>query len=51
MRMPSSNGPGCPHFQPDAVTISRGDEWRERRRFNESVLATGHGLHQYAKLS
>ncbi|RNC68077.1 MAG: cytochrome P450 [Desulfuromonadales bacterium] len=40
---------GMSHFQPDSVTISRGDEWRERRRFNESVLETGHGLHQYAK--
>ncbi len=40
---------GMSHFQPDAVTISRGDEWRERRRFNESVLGTGRGLHQYAQ--
>ena len=40
---------GMSHFQPDAVTISRGDEWRERRRFNESVLDTGRGLHQYAQ--
>jgi cytochrome P450 len=30
------------HFQPGAVTISRGDEWKERRRFNEAVLYTGH---------
>jgi cytochrome P450 len=28
-------------FQPHAVAISRGEEWRERRRFNEAVLATG----------
>lgn len=40
---------GMAHFQPDSVTISRGDEWRERRRFNESVLETGHGLHRHAK--
>ena len=39
---------GMSHFQPGAVTISRGDEWRERRRFNESVLETGHGLHRFA---
>lgn len=39
---------GMSHFQPDAVTISRGNQWRERRRFNESVLETGHGLHQHA---
>jgi cytochrome P450 len=29
---------GMSHFQPNAVTISRGEEWRERRRFNEAVL-------------
>ena len=26
------------HFQPDALTISRGEDWAERRRFAESVL-------------
>lgn len=40
---------GMAHFQPNAVTISRGDEWRERRRFNESVLETGNHLHRYGK--
>ena len=35
-------------FQPNAVTISRGDDWRERRRFNEAVLNSGRRLHQYA---
>ncbi|WP_306536047.1 cytochrome P450 [Geobacter sp.] len=40
---------GMAHFQPDSVTISRGDQWRERRRFNESVLETGHDLHRYGK--
>lgn len=40
---------GMSHFQPGAVTISRGEEWRERRRFNESVLETGQGLHRYAQ--
>lgn len=39
---------GMSHFQPNAVTISRGDEWRERRRFNEAVLETGQSLHQYS---
>ena len=28
-------------FIPDALVISSGDEWRERRGFNENVLATG----------
>ena len=32
---------GMSHFQPNAVTISRGDEWKDRRRFNEAVLETG----------
>jgi cytochrome P450 len=29
---------GMSHFQPNALTISRGDEWQDRRRFNEAVL-------------
>jgi cytochrome P450 len=36
-------------FQPNAVTISRGDDWRERRRFNEAVLDFGCPVHQYAE--
>lgn len=36
-------------FQPNAVTISRGDDWRDRRRFNEAVLNSGCPLHQYAQ--
>jgi cytochrome P450 len=35
-----AKGKGMGHFQPDALTISRGEEWRERRAFNEAVLAT-----------
>jgi len=38
---------GMSHFQPGAVTISRGEEWKDRRRFNEAVLETGHAGHQY----
>jgi cytochrome P450 len=38
---------GMGHFMPDAVTISRGEEWRERRRFVEDVLAY-HELHPMA---
>jgi len=26
------------HFQPDALTISRGNDWRSRRKFAESIL-------------
>jgi len=29
---------GMEHFQPDALTLSRGDKWRDRRKFNEAVL-------------
>ena len=32
-------------FQPHAVTISRGEQWHDRRRFNESVLASGQPVH------
>src|SRR5262245_16568851 len=39
---------GMSHFQPNALTISRGDEWKDRRRFNEAALNTGHELHAYA---
>lgn len=42
---------GMSHFQPSAVTISRGDEWRDRRRFNDAVLAPqGVCVHAYAPL-
>ena len=36
---------GMSHFQPAAVTISQGDEWMDRRRFNEAVLHTGGADH------
>lgn len=35
-------------FQPNAVTISRGEEWRDRRRFNEAVLDADRPAHEYA---
>jgi cytochrome P450 len=40
---------GMTHFQPDAVTISRGAQWRDRRTFNESVLATSERVHPFGK--
>ena len=40
-----AKGKGMCHFQPDALTMSRGEEWRDRRAFNESVLATSDSLH------
>jgi cytochrome P450 len=36
---------GMSHFQPDALTLSRGEEWRDRRAFNEAVLATSEAVH------
>jgi cytochrome P450 len=38
---------GMVAFQPDALTISRGDTWRKRRAFNEAVLETGQPLHGF----
>jgi cytochrome P450 len=39
---------GMSHFQPNALTISRGAEWKDRRAFNETVLASGQRLHPKA---
>ena len=41
-------GKGMSHFQPDALTLSRGEEWRDRRSFNEAVLATSEAVHPLA---
>ncbi|HKG14238.1 MAG TPA: cytochrome P450 [Pyrinomonadaceae bacterium] len=35
---PDAKRRGMAHFQPGALTISAGEKWRDRRRFNESVL-------------
>jgi cytochrome P450 len=40
---------GMAHFQPDALTVSRGEEWRNRRAFNEYVLATSERVHPDAE--
>jgi cytochrome P450 len=39
---------GMSHFQPGAVTVSRGEEWKDRRRFNEGVLSSGQKTHPNA---
>jgi hypothetical protein len=36
------------HFQPDALTISRGTDWEDRRKFTEAVLDTGQPVHRLA---
>lgn len=40
---------GMAHFQPNALTISRGEEWQDRRRFNEAVLESGRTVHRHAE--
>lgn len=37
---PEGKRKGMVAFQPDALTISRGDEWRNRRDFTDAVLQT-----------
>jgi len=44
-----AKGKGMSHFQPDALTISRGAQWRDRRVFNESVLAASERVHPMAE--
>ena len=38
---PGMKRTGMSHFQPGAATISRGDDWKDRRRFNEAALQSG----------
>jgi cytochrome P450 len=44
---PKAKRDGMCAFQPDALTISRGELWRNRRTFTEAVLNTGE-LHRFA---
>jgi cytochrome P450 len=39
---------GMSHFQPNALTISEGQEWKDRRRFNEAVLNSHQGIHEFS---
>jgi cytochrome P450 len=45
---PVAKRKGMAAFQPNALTISRGDLWQNRRRFAEAVLDTGSALHRLA---
>lgn len=45
---PKTKRRGMAHFQPNAVTISRGADWDDRRRFNDAVLACPRGRHEFA---
>lgn len=46
---PEPKRKGMSAFQPDALTISRGNVWEDRRRFAEAVLDTGQPLHRLAQ--
>ena len=39
---------GMSHFQPNALTISEGEEWKDRRQFNEAVLNSDQGVHEFS---
>jgi cytochrome P450 len=45
---PDAKRRGVSHFQPEALTISRGGSWANRRRFAEAVLDTGKPAHRLA---
>jgi cytochrome P450 len=44
-----AKGKGMAHFQPDALTLSRGEDWEDRRKFTEAVLATSERVHPFAE--
>ena len=46
---PEAKLKGMSAFQPDALTISRGDLWAQRRQFADAVLEPGKPLHRLAK--
>jgi cytochrome P450 len=46
---PEPKRKGMAAFQPDALTISRGEVWADRRRFAEAVLDTGKPMHRLAQ--
>jgi cytochrome P450 len=46
---PEAKRKGMSQFQPDALTISRGELWANRRRFTEAVLDTGKRRHRLAE--
>jgi len=45
---PEAKRDGMVAFQPDALTLSRGDLWQQRRQFAEAVLETGSPVHRLA---
>jgi cytochrome P450 len=47
---PDAKKKGMLAFQPDALTISRGDLWANRRAFAEAVLDSGKSMHRLAEV-
>ena len=45
---PEAKRRGMSHFQPHALTISRGETWEQRRELTEAVLDTGEPRHRLA---
>jgi cytochrome P450 len=45
---PEPKRKGMSAFQPDALTISRGDVWAQRRQFADAVLEPGNPVHTLA---
>ena len=43
---PPAKRRGMGHFQPDALTLSRGELWADRRRFTEAVVDTERPAHR-----
>jgi len=43
---PPAKRRGMGHFQPDALTLSRGELWADRRRFTEVVVDTARPAHR-----
>ncbi|MDT5349638.1 MAG: hypothetical protein QOH91_2925 [Mycobacterium sp.] len=46
---PDAKRKGMAAFQPEALTISRGQEWQDRRKFAEAVLDTDQPMHRLAQ--
>ena len=46
--VPDLKRKGMSHFQPNAVTISESEAWRDRRAFNEAVLNSSQRVHEYS---
>jgi cytochrome P450 len=46
--VPDLKRKGMSHFQPNALTISEGEAWRDRRVFNEAVLNSSQRAHEYS---